>query len=131
MTIRRRRSHPGKRFSVMIFVFLHCLMFFFTAYAQGSKLRGYSPDAGWQYVELGTFPQSLEGGLEPILWRVLSVEGDKAYLVSEYVLANRRIHPDDVAYMLSGGAFEQTEMFAYLNGSFLESFSPAELSLLL
>ena len=94
-------------------------------------MRGYSDTQGWQYLELGTFPQTLENGLEPIVWRVLSVEGSRAYLVSEYVLINRRIHNDDLRYAQSGGDFAQTEMFAYLNGEFLTHFTDAEQALLL
>ena len=40
------------------------------------------------------------------------------YLLSEYILFNNRIHPDDVAYTAFGGAFNRTEMFALLNGPF-------------
>jgi hypothetical protein len=72
----------------------------------------------------------LEGGLEPILWRVLSVENGEAYLVSEYVLFHHRVHSDDTAYIQSGGAFEKTELFAYLNGPFLKNFSQDELAML-
>ncbi len=97
-----------------------------TGAAQELPLRGYTADGGWQYVELGVFPQTVEGGLEPIVWRVLTVHEQQAYLVSEYVLLNRRIHPDDVAYAASGGDFSGTELSAYLNGAFLDSFSAAE-----
>ena len=107
-----------------------CLSAMTTALAGGQTLRGYEADAGWQYVSLGRYPQTLEGGLEPIAWRVLSVTHDTAYLVSEYVLCHRRIHPDDAAYVLSGGAFETTEMYAYLNGAFLDSFNTEELAML-
>lgn len=98
------------------------------AMAENSVLHGYTKGYGWQYIELGEYPQTLEGGLEPILWRVLSVENGKAYLLSEYVLLNHRIDPDDAAYVLSGGDFTKTEMYAFLNGVFLVSFSKEELS---
>lgn len=97
-----------------------------TGTAQELPLRGYTADGGWQYLELGMFPQTVEGGLEPILWRVLTVADQQAYLVSEYVLLNRRIHPDDVAYAASDGDFGGTELGAYLNGAFLDSFSAVE-----
>ena len=89
-------------------------------------MRGYSPENGWQYLELGVCAQTLEGGLEPIVWRVLSVTDQQAYLVSEYVLSNRRIHPDDQEYALSEGDFSSTELYAYLNGAFLNCFSAEE-----
>lgn len=100
------------------------------ALAKDLTLRGYLAGQGWQYVTLGNFPQTLEGGVEPIVWRVLSVTQHSAYLVSEYVLCHRRLEPDDALYVLNGGAFEKTEMYAYLNGAFLQSFQEDELALL-
>ena len=82
------------------------------------NLRGYDAQEGYQYVSLGHFPQTEQGEIQPILWRVLSVEEGQAYLLSEYILFNNRIHPDDVAYTAFGGAFNRTEMFALLNGPF-------------
>lgn len=82
------------------------------------SLRGYDKKAGYQYIQLGEFPQDADSTVRPILWRVLSVEEDYAYLLSEYVLFNNRIHPDDKAYIEFGGAFNQTEMFTLLNGPF-------------
>ena len=38
--------------------------------------------------------------------------------MSEYILFNNRVHPDDDAYRASGGAFNQTEIYALLNGPF-------------
>ena len=107
-----------------------CFMFTAHANAEADAFRGYAQGQGWQYAELGEYPQTLEGGLEPILWRVLSVDGNSAYLVSEYVLLNRRIHPDDYEYMLSDGNFVQTEMYGFLNGAFLKSFTADELAML-
>lgn len=101
-----------------------------SAMAADHGLQGYTQGYGWQYVELGVYPQTLEGGLEPILWRVLSAENGKAYLLSEYVLLNHRIDPDDATYVLSGGDFTKTEMYTFLNGAFLASFSNEELSML-
>ena len=82
-------------------------------------LRGYDKKAGgYQYIQLGEFPQDADSTVRPILWRVLSVEDDQAYLLSEYVLFNNRIHPDDKEYIAFNGAFNQTEMFKLLNGPF-------------
>ncbi len=105
-------------------------LFLLCAGASASSLTGYSDAGGYQYLEMGTFPQTLEYGLEPILWRVLCVEGGAAYLLSEYVLENRRLDSDDVAYELSGGDFTQTELYGYLNGAFLAHFTAEELSLI-
>jgi hypothetical protein len=91
-------------------------------------IRGYDRRNGWVYVTLGEFPQDADGGIRPILWRVLSVEDGRAYCVSEYVLINHRIHGDDQEYIAFKGDFRQTEMWDYLNGEFSgTAFTEAEL----
>ena len=109
---------------------LLCMLSGTCALAQESSLRGYTREDGWQYVELGAYPQTLDYGLEPILWRVLTVQDGEAYLVSEYVLCHHRLHSDDADYVLNGGDFAQTEMYAYLNGDFLDGFSLTERALI-
>ena len=82
------------------------------------SIRGYDQHAGYQYVSLGSFPQEADGTEKPILWRVLSVEENQAYLLSEYVLFNSQVHHDDEAYVGFEGVFNQTDMFLLLNGPF-------------
>lgn len=82
------------------------------------SLRGYDQDAGYQYISLGRFPQEADGSEKPILWRVLSVEENQAYLLSEYVLFNSQIHSDYEEYVRFGGIFNQTDIFLLLNGPF-------------
>lgn len=106
-----------KKVFIPIWILMMCLCLPMRATADFS-LRGYEREAGYQYVALGSFPQQADGTQEPILWRVLSVEEGEAYLLSEYILFNNRVHPDDRAYIEFGGAFNQTEMFALLNGPF-------------
>lgn len=101
------------------------------ALAEG-ELRGYAKDEGYVYVALGQYPQTAEGGALPIIWRVLTVDGEKAYLCSEYVLFARPMHPDLTEYKSIGGDFGQTELCHYLNTEFSETaFSEAELELLM
>ena len=88
------------------------------ASAEDFALRGYDKKDGYQYVSLGEFPQDADGTVRPILWRVLSVEDTYAYLLSEYILFNNRVHPDDQEYIAFSAAFNQTEMFHLLNGPF-------------
>ena len=95
------------------------------AFAEG-ELRGYDKKEGYQYVALGSFPQDADGTVKPILWRVLSVEDQQAYLLSEYILFNNRVHQDDQAYIAFDAAFNQTEMFALLNGPFKGDPIPKE-----
>ena len=82
------------------------------------NLRGYAKENGYQYLAFGCFPQTADGEEQPILWRILSATDKEAYLLSEYILFNNRVHPDDDAYRASGGAFNQTEIYALLNGPF-------------
>ena len=99
-----------------------------------NTLRGYNKKTGYVYVTLGTFPQTAEGGVEPIVWRVLSVKDDRAYLLSEYVLLAHRIHGDYKEYADKktgfNGEFSKTELSQYLNGEFAGNFTEGELSLL-
>ena len=105
-----------------------CILFILPVNVPAAGISGYSSSTGYQYIEMGTFPQTLEGGQEPIIWRVLAVEENSAYLLSEYVLMNHRLHYDDTAYEISGGEFTQTEIYAYLNGEFLTNFTSRELA---
>lgn len=96
------------------------------ASADDFSLRGYDKKQGYQYIYFGEFPQDADGTVRPILWRVLSVDETQAYLLSEYILFNNRVHPDDKEYIAFGGAFNQTEMFALLNGPFAGNPIPKE-----
>ena len=64
---------------------------------------------------------------DPILWRVLSVEGEEALLMSEYVLFASVLHPRLKEYEQIGADFSQTELSEKLNGPFTEeAFTAAE-----
>lgn len=106
---------------------------------ESAALRSYDSRQGYVYLTLGTFPQTAEGGVEPILWRVLQVKDGRAYILSEYVLEARRIHGDYNEYANKptnaknpgfDGDFTQTEMAQYLNGEFTANFTAGELALL-
>ena len=97
------------------------------ATAAGPALRGYDETAGYQYVAMGTYPQEADGAARPILWRVLTVRGGAAYLLSEYILGNGCVHPDDKEFVAFGTAWNRTYLFARLNGEFLHTaFTQAE-----
>jgi len=102
-----------------LLVGLLCAMFL-VSIASASELRGYEKKKGYDYVYLGAYPQTLNGDILPIKWRVLEVKDNIAYLFSEYVLFNHRIHPDDREWVKFGAAFNQTEIFGILNGEFLQ-----------
>ena len=101
--------------------------------AQAEDLRGYDKENGYVYVNLGRYPQTREGEVLPILWRILTVDEEKAYLCSEYVLFARPMHPDLKEYRdVIKGDFGQTELCRYLNGPFTEeAFTEEELEMLL
>ena len=112
-----------KRFCMLVLV----MMLGACAAAQEPfTLRGYDQKEGYQYVQLGEFPQDADGTVRPILWRVLSADNTQAYLLSEYILFNNRVHPDDKEYIAFEAAFNQTEMFQLLNGPFEGSPLPEQ-----
>ncbi len=84
------------------------------------SLRGYQKD--YQYISLGTYPQSKTGEKQPILWRVLSVENGTALLLSDKIL--------DVSALEKGetfGGYQNSTLYGFLNGAFLqEAFSDTE-----
>ena len=73
---------------------LLAMMSLFSAAFAAEELRGWNKTDGYVYLTLGEFPQTAGGYLEPILWRVLSADAEKVYILSEYVLEARRIHGD-------------------------------------
>lgn len=107
---------------------------------EAPALRGYDKELGYVYLNMGMFPQTAESEELPILWRVLTVEEDEAYILSEYILEARPIHSDYKAYANKptntkypgfDGDFAQTEMSIYLNGDFAQTrFTQAELSMI-
>lgn len=107
--------------------------------AMAEEIRGYDKKEGYVYLTFGTFPQTAEGGVEPILWRVLQVKDGRAYILTEKVIEKRRVHGDYDEYANAptakknpgfGGDFTQTEVAKYLNGEFTENFTAGELALL-
>lgn len=94
--------------------------------AADGQMRGYDKKGGYQYVCFGSFPQEADGTVKPILWRILTVDEDVVYLLSEYVLFGNRIDPDDVYYQEVNGDFSKTEMYRLLNGPFEGNPIPVE-----
>ena len=103
-----------------------CLTLALPAACAETSLRGYSAQDGYVYLTLGAYPQTAEGELRPILWRVLTVEEDRAYLCSEYILLAHRIHPDDKEYIAFGADLKQTEIWDYMNNEMLPAYFTEE-----
>ena len=101
------------------------------ALAEGG-LRGYTKEEGYVYLHLGQYKQTADGGVMPILWRVLTTDDEKAYLLSEYILFARALHNNRNEYATFKGDFAQTALCNYLNTTFAEeAFTEAEMSMLL
>ena len=123
---------------VCILMALLCLCSAAMAEEKGDEIpiRGWDKEQGYVYLTLGTFPQTKEGERLPILWRVVTVEDGRAYLLSEYVLEARRIHGDYKEFANKpthktkpgfDGDFAQTEMAQYLSGAFAsDNFTDGE-----
>lgn len=122
------------------------------------ELRPYSKkEGGYVYVTLGRYMQSIDGGLpeknynawnwshqlitdttgmtfekDPLIWRVLSVDDEKIYLGSEYVLFAMPMHTNVTEYKTLGVDFGNTQLSHYLNTTFAaEAFTDDEMSMLL
>ena len=48
--------------------------------------RGYEKEAGYQRITFGQYPTAKDGGMEPVMWRVLGVEDGIACLMTEYII---------------------------------------------
>ena len=96
-------------------------------------LRGYEKETGYVYLHMGVYPQTADGEVKPILWRVLSVDEEKAYLLSEYILFARTMHTDRKEYANTlKGNFAGTELCHYLNNEFANAaFSSRIMQMLL
>ena len=98
-----------------------------------SPLRGYTKEDGYVYLTMGEYPQTADGEVQPILWRVLTTDDEKAYLLSEYILFARVMHTSLKEYRdVLKGDFAQTDLCRYLNQEFAEqAFTEEEMEMLL
>lgn len=143
-----------KRWNILLSLLLMLCMIP-TAVLAEAELSGYDPEHGYTYVTLGRYPQTIDGGEipgscwkwgrhvikdasdlsitpEPILWRVLTVDEEKAYLLSEYILFAHPMHVNYTEYKTLGKDYSKTDLCAYLNGEFAQTaFTSEELSMLL
>ena len=125
---------PARSFFLRVTLsFLVFLMLFSSAKAAGPALRGYDKESGYIYVVLGQYPQTAEGEIRPILWRVLDTDDEKCILLSEYILFARCMNANLLAYRDEfKGDFAKTDLCIYLNSVFSsDAFTEEELSMLL
>ena len=66
------------------------------ARAEEPQLRGWDPQAGYQYVALGLYPYYEDGTKAPVLWEVLDAGNGEALLFTVYLIdAHQPIECDD------------------------------------
>lgn len=116
----------------LVCALLALMMVLSLSLACADGLRSYTKDEGYVYVDLGRYPQKADGTVLPLLWRVLTVEEDRAYLCSEYVLFAMPMHVNYTEYKTIGADFGNTDLCHYLNGEFTaDAFTEEELSFLM
>ena len=129
--MKRRTGVPAPHIGRLLLCLAAALILSVSALAEDG-LRGYTKEDGYVYLRLGRYKQTADGGVEPILWRVLTTDDEKAYLLSEYILFARALHNDRGEYQKFKGDFAQTELCHYLNSTFAEeAFTEEEMSMLL
>ncbi len=120
------------RIKILSLALIIMMLFLFIPAAQAQSLSSYTKANGYTYIQLGSYPQQIDGTVQPIVWRVLEATEDEAFLLSEYVLFNHRVHEDYLEYEGFEGQFNKTDIFVILNETFLQTaFTDKEQILLL
>ena len=128
----KRKIRSLARYGGRMLILLTAVLILSVSALAEEGLRSYTKEEGYVYLHLGQYPQTADGGIEPILWRVLTTDDEKAYLLSEYILFARALHNNRNEYARFKGDFAQTELCRYLNTTFAgEAFTDAEMSMLL
>ena len=101
------------------------------AYPNNPKTTQITNDRGqsdelteWDCIRFGHYPQSDAAGdqFEPILWRVLYVDGNDAFLISDSILDCKQYNPGSKTV-----TWEQSALREWLNGEFFsKAFSSKE-----
>ncbi len=108
--------------NLIIAVFSILVLTWAAAAEAGNGLRGYSKQEGYCYVAFGRYPYDEDGGVQPILWRVLQAGDGTAYLLSEYILEVSRLH--SLAFGYPG--WEKADLNAWLQTDFVDRAFTAE-----
>ncbi len=104
-----------------------------SAFADGenNELTGYSKKDGYCYVTFGSYPYEADGTEAPIFWRVLEVQDDRAYLLSEYIVDFFYTAYDSKAYYKAKD-WRESSLYTYLQEDFAGiAFSENEKAVLL
>lgn len=90
-----------------------------------TEIRGYNKKEKYQYITFGSFPLEKDGTVGPLLWRVLEVKDDIAFLLTEYIVDVHYIHKDTKAYY--DLKWTDSDLLAYLQSDFMNrAFSAGE-----
>lgn len=95
--------------------------------ADTQKIRGYDKaQGGYCYVTYGNYPYEEDGSEQAVLWRVLDVRDNDAFLLTEYIVDLYYTHWDSEAYY-KFKSWQDSDLYVYLNGAFAERmFSDSE-----
>ena len=55
------------------------------------EIRGYERHGGYQYLQMGEYPFDRDETIQPVVWRILSVENGHAILLNEYVIDTSQV----------------------------------------
>ena len=72
-----------KKFLTMGAVLILLLLLLVPAQAE---IQGYMKGQGYNYVYFGEYPYDRDGTVQPVLWRVLAVQDNKALMLTEYLI---------------------------------------------
>ena len=89
--------------------------------------RGYIKGQGYQYFEIGTYPQGKSGEITPVIWRALTIENHQALLLTEYVLDAKQVIFEQDETIIAKHAYRRIKSFAdsdlcqWMNTSMLQT----------
>lgn len=59
-------------------------------------LRGWDEEKGYIYIGFGNYPYTAEGDIRPVTWKVLGIENNYAFLLTQYVIDFAQYHHEKV-----------------------------------
>ena len=91
-----------------------------------AEIQGYMKGQGYNYVYFGEYPYDRDGTVQPVLWRVLAVQDNKALMLTEYL-----IDTDQVIFVTDNKiiedhsyrrieTFEESDLFPKLSTEYVE-----------
>lgn len=112
-------------FSLTAFLLALCLAGTM-AYAEQIP-RGYLRGEGFQYYEIGQYPQNREGESEPLVWRALYLEDNQLLLITEYVIDIQQVIFETDEKIIKEHAyrridtFSQSDLYEWMNTVMLQT----------